>query len=163
MSKTRVTILIVVFFAMAFWGSIKHSFDRGSGWLGGSVDYSYNYGEAYNWESGYDSLRGILKGRFPEIKCGSVYLDTFERKTMPPSESNKYISGDHCKTFMSLSEFVDRYSNKITVGELRTKKEMPNEETQVTMFNEWKTQGLLDDIRYKDVTVYEWSNIWNFA
>ncbi len=164
MNKAKVIILIIVFLMVALWGLVKHSLDRGGGWIGGGpVDYAYHYGRAYSWEPGYDSLHGIFKGRFPETKCGSVFLDTFEWQTRRSDEGNKYISGDDCKRLMKLSEFIDRYSNNITVGELRIKKDMLNEEEQIAMFNEWKNQKLLDDVRYKNVTVYDCNNIWDFV
>ncbi|MCX6752048.1 MAG: hypothetical protein NTZ87_00910 [Candidatus Nomurabacteria bacterium] len=159
MNKTKVIILIIVFLITASWGSFKHSLERGSGWIGGQVNYSYNYGKAYNWETGYDSLHGILKGKFPETKCGNLYSDTLEWTTRQPTESNMFISSEKCKTLMGLEEFVNRYSNRIIVGELIMKKGVPDEKTQIEMFNKWKTQGLLNDIRYKEVTIYDWKNI----
>ena len=134
--KTKVIVLVVIFIVSSFWGLMRHSFERGSGWLGGPVHYSYYYGEAYSWEPGYDSLGGFWRGSFPETKCGALYLDTFESKTRKPTESNAYVSTENCKRFMSLAELVDRYSNEVVIGELRIKREMPDEEAQIKLFNE---------------------------
>lgn len=164
MKTLKIIVLVLVFLIASAIGGLQHSLERATGgWIiGGSVKYSYHYGKSYSWEPGYDALNGFWKGSFPEKRCGSLYIDTYEWRTRKPTESNKYMYSEHCSMLMSLSEFIDRYSNGTVVGELRVTHDLPDEGAQIEMFSEWKSEGLLDDIRYKDVTVYDWDNIRDF-
>ncbi len=161
----RFPLALPIFFLLlligGFHGGLYHGLERGiGGWIaGGTVYYSYNYGESYSWEKNYDSLKGFWNGSFPETECGALRIDVFEWKTRQPEQSNKYVYTQTCGMLMSLEDFVRRYLQGVVVSELMVKSDLPSEQEQVTLFESWKSQGLLENIKYKNVTIYDWGNI----
>lgn len=171
-NKKNKGILLPTFLLSGLFFSFLGSFYYGMQNLtviGGSSsdDFSHNFGETYSWKKGYDQLKTGLKGSFPETKCGALRLSVPDSDSRENRRETYHVFSEKCGELMGLSQFISSYSSGLTFGELLVKRKEQEEIELIKSFNELKSQGVLEDIRYKKVIIYDWGNIkgtalWSF-